>query len=161
MCVPVHLHLVIVLCLYVCVCVHGEEGSEEKMKEKRTSSLKFCNHTIWDRKSTVVVHPCPFCIVVHRAFRKDKGALWYRKDKGALQYRKDKGTLRYRKDKGALQYRKDKGAIRYRKDKGALRYRKTTHLVWQILKYALISCRNYHFTHCPSTWTLPATTTQS
>ena len=28
-------------------------------------------------------------------------------------------------------------------------------------KYALISCRNDHFTHCPSTWTLPATTAQS
>ena len=28
-------------------------------------------------------------------------------------------------------------------------------------KYALISCQNDHFTHCPSTWTLPATTTQS
>ena len=28
-------------------------------------------------------------------------------------------------------------------------------------KYALISCRNYHFAHYPSIWTLPATTTQS
>jgi len=27
------------------------EGSEQKMKEKQTSSSKFCNHTIWDRKS--------------------------------------------------------------------------------------------------------------
>ena len=27
-------------------------------------------------------------------------------------------------------------------------------------KYALISCQNDHFAHCPSIWTLPATTTQ-
>ena len=33
-----------------------------------------------------------------------------------------------------------------------------THWKW---KYALISCWNDHFAHCPSTWTLPATTTQS
>ena len=33
-----------------------------------------------------------------------------------------------------------------------------THRKW---KYALISCRNDHFAHCPSTWTLPPTTTQS
>ena len=29
-----------------------------------------------------------------------------------------------------------------------------THWKW---KYALILCRNDHFAHCPSTWTLPAT----
>ena len=34
--------LTYVLCL--CECVHVEEGSEEKIKEKGTSSSKSCNH---------------------------------------------------------------------------------------------------------------------
>ena len=49
--------------------MRAEEGSEEKMKEKRT----FCNHTMRQKNQRFTVR------------LKEHGALRYRKDKGALQ----------------------------------------------------------------------------
>ena len=47
--------------------MRAEEGSEEKMKEKRT----FCNHTMRQKNQRFTVR------------LKEHGALRYRKDKGA------------------------------------------------------------------------------
>ena len=66
--------------------MRAEEGSEEKMKEKRT----FCNHTMRQKNQRCTVG------------LKEHNALRYRKDKVASLHRKGKGALRYRKDKGAL-----------------------------------------------------------